>query len=166
MDACRHPDLPWVSGISLLGAVTICQLLITCPDLFSFHLSTPCSLSPYQCYELTRHSDQIINQSWSVGPYLCRVITAHVVSSAPSRAFSWTMQMIVLEQDVVTGSEPHGKAESALPSIAHQSTHLTYTYMRTWHTYVSTEELMLSHCGAGEDSWESLGQQGDQTNQS
>ena len=26
-----------------------------------------------------------------------------------------------------------------------------------------TEELMLSNCGAGEDSWESLGQQGDQT---
>ena len=28
------------------------------------------------------------------------------------------------------------------------------------------EELMLSSCGAGEDSWESLGQQGDQTSQS
>ena len=29
-----------------------------------------------------------------------------------------------------------------------------------------TKELMLSNFGAGEDSWESLGQQGDQTNQS
>ena len=29
-----------------------------------------------------------------------------------------------------------------------------------------TKELMLSNCGAGEDSWESLGLQGDQTNQS
>ena len=28
------------------------------------------------------------------------------------------------------------------------------------------EELMLSNCGAGEDSWESLGQQRDQTSQS
>ena len=28
---------------------------------------------------------------------------------------------------------------------------------------LSTKELMLSHCGAGEDSWESLGQQGDPT---
>ena len=27
---------------------------------------------------------------------------------------------------------------------------------------LSTEELMLSNCGAGEDSWESLGLQGDQ----
>ena len=27
-----------------------------------------------------------------------------------------------------------------------------------------SQELMLSNCGAGEDSWESLGQQGDQTN--
>ena len=31
---------------------------------------------------------------------------------------------------------------------------------------LSTEELMLSNCGAGEDSWESLGLQGDQTSQS
>ena len=28
---------------------------------------------------------------------------------------------------------------------------------------LSTEELMFSNCGAWEDSWESLGQQGDQT---
>ena len=28
---------------------------------------------------------------------------------------------------------------------------------------LSAEELMLSNCGAGEDSWESLGPQGDQT---
>ena len=31
---------------------------------------------------------------------------------------------------------------------------------------LSIEKLMLSNCGAGEDSWESLGQQGDWTNQS
>ena len=30
----------------------------------------------------------------------------------------------------------------------------------------SAKELMLSNCGVGEDSWESLGQQGDQTSQS
>ena len=29
----------------------------------------------------------------------------------------------------------------------------------------TVEELILSNCGAGEDSWESLGQQGDQTSQ-
>jgi len=28
------------------------------------------------------------------------------------------------------------------------------------------EELMPLNCGAGEDSWESLGEQGDQTSQS
>ena len=33
-------------------------------------------------------------------------------------------------------------------------------------TIKKAEELMLSNCGAGEDSWESLGQQGDQTSQS
>ena len=31
---------------------------------------------------------------------------------------------------------------------------------------LSTEELMLSNCGAGEDSGDSLGQQGDQISQS
>ena len=31
---------------------------------------------------------------------------------------------------------------------------------------LSAEELMSSNCGAGEDSWESLGQQGNQTSQS
>ena len=33
-------------------------------------------------------------------------------------------------------------------------------------TKPSTKELMLLNCGVGEDSWESLGLQGDQTNQS
>ena len=33
------------------------------------------------------------------------------------------------------------------------------------HKEDSAKELMLSNCGAGEDSWESLGQQGDQTSQ-
>ena len=31
---------------------------------------------------------------------------------------------------------------------------------------VTAEQLMLSNCGAGEDSWEPLGWQGDQTSQS
>ena len=30
---------------------------------------------------------------------------------------------------------------------------------------LSTEDLMLLSCGTGEDSWESFGQQGDQTSQ-
>ena len=32
---------------------------------------------------------------------------------------------------------------------------------KAWNIKLSTEELMLLNCGAGEDSWESLGQQGD-----
>ena len=36
-------------------------------------------------------------------------------------------------------------------------------YKESW---VSTDELVLLNCGVGEDSWESLGQQGDQTSQS
>ena len=31
---------------------------------------------------------------------------------------------------------------------------------------LSAEELTLMNCGAGGDSWKSLGQQGDQTSQS
>ena len=31
---------------------------------------------------------------------------------------------------------------------------------------LSTQELMLSNCSAGEISWESVGQQGDQNSQS
>ena len=31
---------------------------------------------------------------------------------------------------------------------------------------LEAQELMLLNCGVGEDSWESLGQQGDQTGQS
>ena len=34
------------------------------------------------------------------------------------------------------------------------------------HKKDSAEELMLLNCGAGEDSWESLGLQGDQASQS
>ena len=36
----------------------------------------------------------------------------------------------------------------------------------SWTVRLSAKELMLLNCGAGEDSWESLGQQGDQTSQS
>ena len=36
----------------------------------------------------------------------------------------------------------------------------------SWNTELSTEESMLLNCGAGEDSSESPGQQGDQTSQS
>ena len=40
------------------------------------------------------------------------------------------------------------------------------TEQLNWTELNWTEELMLSNCGAGEDSWESLGLQGDQTSQS
>ena len=44
-----------------------------------------------------------------------------------------------------------------------------YENMLMWeldHKEDSAEELILSNCSAGEDSWLSLGQQGDLTNQS
>ena len=36
----------------------------------------------------------------------------------------------------------------------------------SWTIKLSTEELMLLNCGVGEDSWESLGLQGDPTSPS
>ena len=44
---------------------------------------------------------------------------------------------------------------------------VVYGYETFWTIKrLSAEELMLLNCGAGEDSRESFGQQGDQTNQS
>ena len=43
------------------------------------------------------------------------------------------------------------------------------SYIRMWemdNKKAEHEELTPSHCGAGEDSWESLGKQGDQSSQS
>ena len=46
-----------------------------------------------------------------------------------------------------------------------QSYDFSSSHVQMWeldHTRrLSTEELMLSNCGAGQDSWESLGRQGD-----
>ena len=41
-----------------------------------------------------------------------------------------------------------------------------FSSSHVWMWKLSTKELMLLNCGAGEDFWECLGQQGDQTNQS
>ena len=42
---------------------------------------------------------------------------------------------------------------------------LVEEFLRAGVEKLSTEELMLSNCGIGDNSWESLGQQGDQTSQ-
>ena len=51
-----------------------------------------------------------------------------------------------------------------------QSYGFSSNHVRMWELglqrKLSTEELMLLNCGAGEDSWEYLGQQGYQTSQS
>ena len=46
------------------------------------------------------------------------------------------------------------------------SLHLNLAWLRDRNAKIFAEELMLSNCGAGEDSWESLGLQEDQTSQS
>ena len=52
------------------------------------------------------------------------------------------------------------------PSFGFSSSHVRMWELDILQRRLSVEELMLSNCGAGEDSWESLGQQGDQINQS
>ena len=50
-----------------------------------------------------------------------------------------------------------------------QSYDFSSTHVRMWeldYKKLSAKELMLLNCGAGKDAWESLGQQGDQNNQS
>ena len=51
-----------------------------------------------------------------------------------------------------------------------QSYAFSSSHVQMWeldhYEVLSAEELMLSHCGAEEDTWESLGLQGDQTSQS
>ena len=50
-----------------------------------------------------------------------------------------------------------------------QSYGFSSSHVRMWIELLrklSTEELMLLNCGVGEDSWEFLGKQGDQTSQS
>ena len=49
-----------------------------------------------------------------------------------------------------------------------QSCSFSSSHVRVWELdqKLSAKELMLSNCGTEEDSWESLGQQGDQTSQS
>ena len=43
---------------------------------------------------------------------------------------------------------------------------VSYRDVRVEPKRLSAEELMFLNCGAGEDAWESLGLQGDQTNES
>ena len=62
------------------------------------------------------------------------------------------------------------KAETSLyqQKSVSQSYGISSSHVWLWELYPKdcTEELMLSNCGAGEDSLESFGQQGDQASQS
>ena len=55
----------------------------------------------------------------------------------------------------------------AIKGLYSQSFGFSSSYVQMWELDHkegwATKELMLSNCGAGEESWESLKQQGDQT---
>ena len=59
----------------------------------------------------------------------------------------------------------HYSADKGLYSQGYGFSVVTYG-CESWNVRQSAKELMLLNCDAGEDSWESLGQQGNQTNQS
>ena len=63
---------------------------------------------------------------------------------------------ILKSRDITLLTNIHIVKIMAFPVVKYRCE--SWTIMKT-----ETKELMLSNCGAGEDSWESLGQQGDQT---
>ena len=84
------------------------------------------------------------------------------VSSVP-RGFS---KARILEWVVLSSSRG-----SSQPRDQTQVSRIAGRFFTFWATKeaerrLSTKELMFPNCGAGEDSWESLGQHGDQTSQS
>ena len=88
-----------------------------------------------------------------------------------SQLFTWGGQSIgvsalasVLPSQHIK-KQRHHFANKGPYSQSHGFFSSVYRY-KTWDIRrPSTKILMLSNCGAGEDSWESLGQQGDQTSQ-
>ena len=63
--------------------------------------------------------------------------------------------------------EPGGLQSIGSQRVRHDWIDLVYIHISIYvlyiHTYLSAKELMLSNCGAGEDPWESVGLQRDQT---
>ena len=97
---------------------------------------------------------------------------------------SWTIkkvETVKVAQSCVTLCNPHGLQARILEWVAilfsrgssqsrdqSQLSLIAGRFFPSWATreaWLSTEKLMLLNCGAGEDSWEFLGQREDQTNQ-
>ena len=66
------------------------------------------------------------------------------------------LDSVLKSKDITLPTEVHIVKTMIFPVVLHRCE--SWTIRR-----LSAKELMLSNCGAGEDSWESLGQQGDPT---
>ena len=90
-----------------------------------------------------------------------------ILSNHPTRTFSHRVQQSVLYICVsfaVSKKQIHYFTNKGLyrQGYGFSSSHVWMWELDLWRK-LNTEELMLLNCGVGEDSWESLGLQGDQT---
>ena len=81
-------------------------------------------------------------------------------------AYQAPLSMVFSRQDYWSGLPFPSLGDLPDPGIESGSSALQADDLLTEKRWMSTEELMVLNCGAGEDSWESLGQQGDQISQS
>ena len=65
----------------------------------------------------------------------------------------------ILKRDITLSTKVHLVKAMVLPVVIYRCE--SWTIKKA-----DTEELVLSNCGVAEDSWDSLGWQGDQTSQS
>ena len=101
-------------------------------------------------------------------PILTPFADQHLWPVMPSAAYGGAERRVSLCSDWAHQVCPKQgwTRDAAKPSLCTPSLCLPVTFNRLFKPpsgLPSLEELMLSNCGAGEDSWESLGQQGDQT---
>ena len=77
----------------------------------------------------------------------------------PGRKAMTNLDSISESRDMTLPTKVHLVKAMVFPVVMYGCESCTIGRLRT-------EELMLSNCGIGDNSWESLGQQGDQTSQS
>ena len=79
------------------------------------------------------------------------------------RKLMTNLDSILKSRDITLPTKVHLVKAMVFPGVMYG--YESWTIKKNWAIKLSTEELMLFNCGV-EDSWESLGQQGDQISQS
>ena len=135
-------------------------------------------LSPSPAFSLSQHQGlfQWVSSSHQVAKIL-KFQLQHQSLNEYSGLISFRMDwldLFAVQGTLKSLLQHHTSKASILQYWAFFIVQLSHLYMTTWknHSFIgpwrrlSAEELMLLNCGVGEDSWETFGQQGDQTSQS